>query len=276
MLQRLLCGHREIHATAEPWIMLHPLYALKNGGMQSEFDSTLAAQGLKDFTAQIPEGEEVYIEALRLMASKLYNRALEVSGKPIFLDKTPRYYFIIPELKRVFPDAKFIVLLRNPLAVLSSTLKTWFQNSPELLQKSPNFSDIIQGPLYLIKGIHILEKDAVVVKYEELVEDPVNTLKAICYKVGIDYQDKMLDYGANHRPPGKLGDAIGILKHNNAVPWYIDKWTKNLQSPRLCSYSLQYMEQLGSDIFNVMGYSYQQNRRMLEYFLDQENPTISL
>ena len=56
------------------------------------------------------DGKDLYIEALRQMGGKLYNRVLEVSGKQIFLDKTPRYYLIIPELKKIFPEAKFLNL----------------------------------------------------------------------------------------------------------------------------------------------------------------------
>jgi hypothetical protein len=164
LLQRILNGHSDIHTTAEPWIMLHPLYALKKNGLIAEFDSNLARQGLEDFISQVPERQELYFKALRHMGCTLYNRMLEVSGKRFFLDKTPRYYLIIPELKKVFPKAKFIFLLRNPLAVLSSTLKIWFQNNPEILQKSPNYLDIIQGPSHLIQGIQLLKEDALVVK----------------------------------------------------------------------------------------------------------------
>lgn len=56
LLKRILGGHPEIHTTAEPWIMLHPLYALKSNGLFAEFDSNLAGQGLEDFLMQIPEG----------------------------------------------------------------------------------------------------------------------------------------------------------------------------------------------------------------------------
>ncbi|MBE9544285.1 MAG: sulfotransferase, partial [Proteobacteria bacterium] len=211
LLQRILNGHSDIHTTAEPWIMLHPLYALKKNGLLAEFDSNLARQGLEDFISQVPEGQELYFKALRHMGGTLYNRALEVSGKRLFLDKTPRYHFIIPELKKVFPEAKFIFLLRNPLAVLSSTLKSWFQNNPESLQKSPNYLDIIQGPLHLIQGIQLLKEDAVVVKYEELVDDNENTVKAICYKLGIAYQNEMLTYGSKPKPKGRFGDSVGII-----------------------------------------------------------------
>ena len=271
LLQRILSGHSDIHTTAEPWIMLHPLYAFKEKGLLAEFDSNLAKQGLEDFISQVPEGQELYFKALRHMGGILYNRALEVSGKRFFLDKTPRYHFIISELKNVFPEAKFIFLLRNPLAVLSSTLKTWFQNNPEDLQKSLNHLDIIQGPLNIIRGIQLFAKEAIVVKYEELVEDAENTIKAICYKLGISYQNGMLIYGSKPKPDGRFGDAIGIVKHDNAVPYYIDNWVKNLQSPQLYEFSLKYMETLSPDVFNLMGYPYQENKAKLENLTNQSD-----
>jgi tetratricopeptide (TPR) repeat protein len=266
--QPRVSGHSDIHTTAEPWIMLHPLYALKEKGLNAEFDSNLARQGLEDFTSQVPEGKDLYIEALQQMGSKLYNRVLEVSGKQIFLDKTPRYYLIIPELKSVFPEAKFIILLRNPLAVLSSTLKTWFLNNPANLQKSPNYIDVIQGPLCLIQGIQLLKEDAIVVKYEELVENAENCVKAISEKLGIAFQQEMLTYGAKPKPKGRFGDALGVAKHDKAVPYYVDKWVENLQSSQLYEFSLKYLEALGPEIFNLMGYSYTETKSKLERIED--------
>lgn len=264
LLQRILAGHPAIHTTAEPWIMLHPLYALKEGGLLAEYDSNLARQGLEDFLSQIPEGQELYIKALRKMGSKLYNRMLKVSEKKIFLDKTPRYYLIIRELKWVFPKAKFLILLRNPLAILSSTLDTWFQNNLVALQKSPNYLDIIKGPQYLIEGIQNLKEDAIVIKYEDLVQDTEFVVKTICSKIGILFKNEMLNYGSRQKPKGRFGDSVGIVKHNNAVPFYTDKWVKNLQSQQLYDFSLKYMESLGPEVFNLMDYPYQENRSKLE------------
>ena len=39
LLQRILGGHPEIHTAAEPWIMLHPLYALKSKGCSAEYNA---------------------------------------------------------------------------------------------------------------------------------------------------------------------------------------------------------------------------------------------
>ena len=47
------------------------------------------------------------------------------SDKRYFLDQTPQYHLIIPELLRVFPAASYVILFRNPLAVLVSMIAAW-------------------------------------------------------------------------------------------------------------------------------------------------------
>jgi len=74
-----------------------------------------------------PEGEDAYFQAVRQMTLNLYGGVLQNSGKRYFLDKTPRYYYILPELYRTFPEAKYILLLRNPLAILCSIFNTFVQ-----------------------------------------------------------------------------------------------------------------------------------------------------
>src|SRR5262249_40497787 len=134
LLQRILAAHPSIFATAEPWLMLHPLYALRAQGHTADYNAEWARAALKDFCDNLEGGEQAYLEALRGMGVSLYNQALQRSGRPCFLDKTPRYYQICPELRRTFPEAKFILLLRNPLAVLSSILTSWIHEDWERLE----------------------------------------------------------------------------------------------------------------------------------------------
>lgn len=256
LLQRLLAGHPDIFTTGEPWIMLHPLYALKRQGMSTEYQAELARQGLDDFLMHVPEGEELYIQALRKMGSVLYNRITQVSGKSLFLDKTPRYYLIISELYRVFPNARFLFLLRNPIAVLSSVLATWFGNNPEALVKSKNYIDILDGPKYLVRGIQQLKEDAIIIHYEKLVEHPKEVMRHACNRIGIPFLESILDYGRFPAPKGRFGDAIGIHKHVKPVRNYARKWIENLAAPNLVEYSLEYLSRLGPQILSQMGYPY--------------------
>src|SRR5437764_1307876 len=57
----------------------------------------------------------------------MYERMLSTApGKRFFLDKTPAYALVLPFLVKLYPDAKYIVLTRHPLAVLSSWVESFF------------------------------------------------------------------------------------------------------------------------------------------------------
>ncbi len=263
LFQRLLAGHPEIHATAEPWIMLHPVYALKAEGIDAEYRSLLAMQGLEDFLMQVPEGIELYKKALRKFGSTLYNRMLELSGKRLFLDKTPRYYHIIPELYSIFPEANFIFLLRNPIAVLSSVLNTWFGNRVNEV-KVPNLVDLIKGPVCLLDGIKLLKEKAIVVDYESLTRSPETVMHRVCNRIGIPYYQDLLNYGQNPKPEGRFGDSVGVYQHSRPVADNIDKWLKNILSPEHVEFADQYLRTLGSEIVSKMGYKYEELKQKLD------------
>ena len=136
-------------------------------------------------TSSMTEGEaRAYLEAVRAYATTLYESALRPTGKRLFLDKTPRYYFICDELRRVFPKAKFIFLLRNPLAVLASILETWVKQDwsilrwyqADLLQAPRLIADAIAGSPSPINGERG-ETAPITVGYEDLVANPTSTVQ---------------------------------------------------------------------------------------------------
>ena len=90
LLQRMLATHPEIYTTSEPWLMLHPLYALRPEGYEAEYNADWAQSAVRDFLQALPGGEDEYLEGVRRMYTYLYERAFAGSGKRYFLDKTPR------------------------------------------------------------------------------------------------------------------------------------------------------------------------------------------
>ncbi len=264
LLQRILGAHPDIHTTAEPWIMLHPVYALKKSGFYSEFGSDTAYSGLNDFLGQTEEKEELYYKALRKMAATLYDGVLSPSGKSFYLDKTPRYYNIIPELIKLFPEAKFVFLLRNPFAVLSSTLATWYNNDYKALLKSVNKLDIYKAPAKLLEGINIMQDKAIKIHYEKLVLEPHTEIKLLCDKLGIKFYEDMINYGKKKAPKGRFGDAIEINKHSKPVDKNIEKWVLNLTSnDELKKHSIEYLSFLRPLVVSEMGYSYEEINEQL-------------
>src|SRR5437016_1728195 len=86
-----------------------------------------AEQAIRELVADLPRGEEDYLDALRAYADTLYGRLLATApGKRFFLDKTPAYALVLPFLTRLYPKAHYVVLTRHPLAVLSSWVESFF------------------------------------------------------------------------------------------------------------------------------------------------------
>ncbi len=254
LLQRILAGHPEVHTTAEPWLMLHPVYALREEGHQAEYNAVLAHKALHDFLETLESGQTRYLEALRRMALYLYATACEQAGKTYFLDKTPRYYLIIPELARVFPQAKFLVLVRNPLAVLSSILNTWVKGHPILLARYRQ--DLIEAPRRLVEGIELLEDRATVVHYETLVVDPQTVVQFLCDRLGLEFQPSMLEYGKGIRPQGEMGDPGGVDRYARPATDSLDRWLSLGQTLQTRHFAEGYLRALGPDLLAALGYNY--------------------
>lgn len=262
LVQRILAVHPDIYTTSEPWLMLHPHYALRSDGYRAEYNEELARKAMEAFLQVIPKGEDEYIKGVRRMYSYLYESALAGSGKRYFLDKTPRYYLIIPELFRTFPKARYIILFRNPLAVLCSVLKTWVKEDWFSLSGAKN--DLIRAPRLLLGGLGLLGKGVVVIHYEPLVENPGGEVKRICDLLGLDFVPEMIEYGRLNLPHWSLGDAEGIYQHAQPATENIQKWVKMLADPQVWRLANDYLELLGNEIVEEIGYPYQELRQLLE------------
>ena len=253
LLQRLLAGHPDVQTSAETWLLLHPVYAFKDSGIETEFDSKFAAQGVTELLKNYSDGMHVYDDAIRQWANVIYSNVLKKNNKVYFLDKTPRYFFIIPELYRLFPKAKFIFLLRNPLAVLSSLLTTHVKDKwPVLSFFRP---DLLQAPQLILNGIDLLMDDAIVIHYEEFVSNPEKNMSSLCESLGISYYKEMLDYSNTPTPIGGLNDPVGIHKHTAPSKDSLDKWKRLFASPQTSHFALSYVHMLGRDILEKYGYS---------------------
>jgi hypothetical protein len=254
LVQRILGGHPKIHTVGEPWVMLHPLHALKSSGYRAEYDEVTAREALGYFLETLPGGEEEYIEALRHMAAHLYGSALETSGKQFFLDKTPRYYLVIPELRAVFPEARFIVLFRNPLAVLSSMIEQWTEPKSAMMTRRV-VPDLVLAPKLLVDGIALLGNRGTVLRYEDLVANPVSEVRRICEFLELGFEPGLLQYGNSTIPRWRFGDPEAMYVHEHPVQTSAEKWMTACEDPQTWRLLRDYAELLGGDLLRSMGYS---------------------
>ena len=261
LLQRILGSHPDIHTVAEPWLMLHPLYALRTQGHTAEYESAKAQAALRTFLQTLPRGEDEYRYALRKMCVHLYGAALAGSDGQLFLDKTPRYYLIIPELCQTFPRARFIILLRNPLAVLVSMLAAWTRWS--LLSLHKYKEDLLRGPVLMLEGLDVLGDEVILIRYECLVQDPEVEVQRICDSLQIEFAPEILDYGQHGLPYWSLGDQQGVYNQTRPVALGSGRWMKALDDPQVWRLARDYLQTLGPLTVQRMGYSYEEMWQVL-------------
>ncbi|MFC1452301.1 sulfotransferase [Verrucomicrobiota bacterium] len=260
MLQRILGGHPEVHTLSEPTFLLHPCYGLKESGGWAEYEEgNWAFEATNEFLRQVG-GRDVYVRAVRRMAEVIYEAALAGSGKVCFLDKTPRYYFIINELAEVFPDARFIILVRNPLAVLCSIVRTWVHGDWGNLRSYRG--DLLKAPGLIAEGMERLGGRAVVVRYEDLVQRPSEEVKRICEAVGLAFHEEMLVYGRSEQS-FRFGDDTGVLRHDRPDAGHNDRWIEDIGDTSVWRLASDYLAYLGKDTMGRLGYDFAETERTL-------------
>lgn len=264
LLQRLITGDAEVLSVAEPWIMLPLLSALRGGDAQSAYDAELARQGMEDFLALVPGGEQRYREAIRDVAVALYRDAVTAADKRRFLDKTPRYHHVLDELVTMFPKAQFVFLMRNPLAVFASTLKTWFAGNPAQMLASTHRDDLYLAPQRMLDAIARLGERAIVVHYEDVVTRPEATLRQLFARLDLRYDTQVPAYAARQAPPGRFGDNVSIDTHGGPVADHLGAWRQTLIQAGATQVAQSYLQALGREVCEHMGYGYDDLLAMLD------------
>lgn len=257
LLQKVLGSHSAIHTLSEPWLALQPLFGLRENGLAADYSARLARIGVQDFLSHLPEGEEAYWEAVRLMLGHLYRRALEESGKQFFLDKTPRYHMILPELRHVFPEAHFIFLVRNPIAVLASVIDTWAPDDCVHCLR-PFRHDLTVAPARIAQAIRQSHRNSTVIHYEDLAAQPAQSVARLCKHLRIPFEPGMLEYGRSEagQAPFRFGDTGTVYRKTRPVTSRIARWKKTLNSPLRKAWANGCLQSLGAATVNELGYDF--------------------
>jgi len=251
LLQRILMSHKDIASLSEPWLMLPFIYAYKKEGTLTEYGHYTSFNAFDDFIDNLPNKEADYYSALGSFASTLYERQC-LKNEKYFLDKTPRYFNIIPQIEKSFPDAKFIFLFRNPTHVMSSMMQTWCNGR---FKKMYNYDrDLTFGPKALSEGYELLKDKAYAVKYEDYVTNPEKYTKELCEYLDIDFDVNMLNLFASQNTKGRMGDPTGIQDYSCVDIRPLEKWKSTFNTPLRKKYLEKYIKNIDGKVFSIQGY----------------------
>ena len=224
--------------------------------MEADYDHNTARVASSELFTSMINGEQVLKEARSNYLTTIYSQIIKESGKKFYLDKTTRNYLLISELKEVFPKAKFIFLTRNPISIFSSHLEYMVFNNWKWFSRPHHKLDLKDGYNQIAKGFKISKEYNFLVSYEDIVLKPENTLKKLCIFLKIEFKKEMIYYqDCLNTMKGQVRDPKSIHKHTKPVVHYLEAWDKIINTPFKLRIVKEFIEMIGSDVLNALGYS---------------------
>jgi hypothetical protein len=147
----------------------------------------------------------------------------------LFSDKNPFYAIFIPDLLKVFPDAKFIHLIRDPRDNVLSTQKAYDANNT-----------IFIAWQWLIHNRIIEESKSKMplryftLLYEEMVKDVEGTMKSVCNFLQVPYNEAMRDINRDELKDTYSNEKAMFDKNKKSIlepinTANIEKWKREMK-----------------------------------------------
>jgi tetratricopeptide (TPR) repeat protein len=141
--------------------------------------------------------EEHTIKELRLLYFETRKNFLSSQKNKIYIDKLPLNIIYIGEIKRIFPNSKFILALRNPYdSVLSCFMQPFVPNNA-----MSNFSNLIDSSKLYDQVMRlwsnyeeVLDLQVHTIKYEEIVNNFDFTIKDLLKFLKLDWNNELKEF----------------------------------------------------------------------------------
>ena len=109
-------------------------------------------------------------------------------GKPRWAEKTPRHLLYLPTIRKAFPNAQIIRIVRDPRdSALSMRKLPWSSN--EYLPNLYLWCEWYEASDDFFKH----DKHSTTISYEALVESPEENMRALCTFIGEEFAPSMLN-----------------------------------------------------------------------------------
>ena len=257
LVQRVIASHKDVTTVSEPWILLPYGYTFRAKGVAAEYQHSSLVRAIEDFCKELPHGDDDYRAELRAVVLRLYEKAH--GGGRFFVDKSPPYCLISEEIIRLFPEAKFVFLWRNPLSIVSSIIHTFKPWHPTLFR-----SDLFIGLPRLVAAYLAHSTQAYSVRFEDLLGGDERQWSALMDYLGIEFEPDALTRFSELSLNGRMGDPTGVKRYSTLSSEPHEKWKGTLANPLRKEWCRRYLRYLGDDRLKVMGYDIRQLVRELD------------
>lgn len=252
LLQKILMNHKDVASDQENWILLNLLSFIKDKSSVSILSKASQRSAANKFVASNGILEESLYKSIGQSYKNILLEAFQDSE--YFIDKTPRNYYILDELKMAFPDSKFIFILRSPVSIISSILNTWTKR---------RFSNYFGYSFDINFGFDAIgkylenhnNKNDFIITYDELVKNTDSSINEIYkfLKINEDNSHDFNDFN-NNLKHSSIGDPIKKNKTRQVDIHSLDSWKKTVNSYFYKKYLLYKIKKINESYIKFGGY----------------------
>jgi len=159
-------------------------------------------------------------------------------GKSFWVEKTPSYVGILPELREAFLDSKFIMLYRHPFDIVQSMMdREMAKVQPEIASYRPRFSSAFSACCAYVSDQHEVmlkfqnEHPDITfeLRYENITLHPEREIRNVCEFFGLDFEPDMINFDDALHDTGfedeKIRKTRGIIPRTKTY----GAWTQEQQ-----------------------------------------------
>jgi hypothetical protein len=258
LVHRIVDAHPEIAITPEMhWITRQ--FESRNGLVTPELVSELS--GHKRFTQfEIPReefegllgsGETLPYPTFLRRVFGLYGK---IKNKPLVGNKTPAYVRSIPTFHALWPDAKFVHIIRDGRDVCISILN--WKKAERIVGRYASWEEdpVSTTALWWERKVRKAREDGAALGpglyhetlYEDLVEDPERECKRLCEFLGVPYDDAMIRFheGRERVKPGRSAKSAWLRVTSGLRDW----------RTQMCTGDVERFEAAAGDLLEELGY----------------------
>lgn len=270
MLQQILDAHNEVMIPIESRLIIHlkkKYFKLKNWSYSviDEFIDDLYRDlkfskywmvnrdNLTVKIKSIPENKRNFKLICKVIYLS-YPTPFEKKEIKIIGDKNPIYCLFLNDLIEIFPDAKFIHLVRDYHASITSAIKTFgFKNIPVVSHGWVLYNKFIE------EKSHEYPNNFLLLRYEDLVSSPTENVSKICSFLNIPFQEGMLDFNKTINQAVLPSITINAKQELNSIhpnltkpinTNQIEKWRSELTTNQIIT-----IEYISGDFAKKYGYT---------------------
>ena len=200
-----------------------------------------------------PELAEIIASVFKMMVTN--------NNKQRWGDKTPEYVSILDELETLFPNTKYVYIIRDGRDVVRSfAARSWhgctLYHRARYLQCQVRKIDRFLKRLPTSRWVEI--------KYEDLVHNPEKTLRQVCEFLEEDFSEKMLSYYEDYHENLTITEkALGIHQKMGRSPRKgdVQKWRRDASAM-----SIFLTEYFAQEALSAHDYQCQYNAASLTLF----------